>query len=222
MQCLDYSRLAWTHRCRTPWLVSQTSLPRPFWMTWNKEPRLMGRTLLWLASCFLEQNVLLNLWVYLSFVWLFKPNRLIPFLNTRNIFCQHTRSGRKVLVCFCRCLCNFLAQKSRWTNLLITWPSPKARQSRWWFVGSVHVTFLRHLGKAYIKFGPLSSPERAECLRVCFHCLIGIVIVTLKRSYGIQTYIPDAGDFGELFWSGFGWDDSHRYAHTETKYCVLV
>ena len=34
--------------------------------------------------------------------------------------------------------------------------------------------------------------------------LSGVVIVTLNRSYRIRTYTPDAGDHGELFWSGFG------------------
>ena len=67
----------------------------------------------------------------------------------------------------------------------------------------------------------LSSPKRAECLRVCFHCLSG-VILTLNRSYCIRTYTPDAGDHGELFWSGFGWDDSHPYAHTEAKYTGIM
>ena len=39
---------------------------------------------------------------------------------------------------------------------------------------------------------------------VCFHCLSGIVIVTLNRFYGMRTYMLDAGDHGELFWSSFG------------------
>ena len=59
--------------------------------------------------------------------------------------------------------------------------------------------FSRHLGKAYTKYCPLSSPKRAECLRVCFHCLSGVVIVALNRSCRIRTYTPDAGDHGELF-----------------------
>ena len=50
----------------------------------------------------------------------------------------------------------------------------------------------------------LSSPKRAECLRVCFHCLSGIVIVTLNRSYSIPTYMLDAWrswqTFLERFW----------------------
>ena len=43
-----------------------------------------------------------------------------------------------------------------------------------------------------------------EVRAVCFHCLSGVVIVTLNRSYPIRTYTPDAGDHGELFWIGFG------------------
>ena len=75
--------------------------------------------------------------------------------------------------------------------------------SRWWLVGSVHVFFLRPLGKAYTKYCPLSLPKRAECLCVCFHCLSGVVFITLNHSCRIRTYSPDAGDHGELFWSGF-------------------
>ena len=76
--------------------------------------------------------------------------------------------------------------------------------SRWWLGGSVHVTFSRHLEKAYTRYCPLSSPKRAECLRVCFHCLSGI-IVTLNHSYRIRTSMPDAGwrswrTFLERFW----------------------
>ena len=74
-----------------------------------------------------------------------------------------------------------------------------------------------HLGNAYTKYFPLLSPERAECLRVCFHCLSGVFIITLNRSYRIRTFTPDAGDHGELFWSSFGWDISHPHAHTEAK-----
>ena len=62
------------------------------------------------------------------------------------------------------------------------------------------------------------AEESSQCLRVCFHCLSGVVIVTLNRSCHIRTYTPDAGDHGELFWSGFGWDDSHYYAHTKATY----
>ena len=110
----------------------------------------------------------------------------------------------------------FKAMLCLWTSVtLFTWPSPRAGQvlkcgrffifggSRWWLVGSVHVTFSRHLGKAYTKYCPLSSPKRAECLCVCFHCLSGVVFVSLKHSCRIRTYTPDAGDHGELFWSGF-------------------
>ena len=52
-----------------------------------------------------------------------------------------------------------------------------------WLVESVRVSFLRHLEKAYIKYCPLSSPEIAECLHVCFHWLGGIDIVTFYESY---------------------------------------
>ena len=48
---------------------------------------------------------------------------------------------------------------------------------------------------------PLSSSKRG--LRVCFHCLSGVGIVTLNRSCRIRPYTPDAGGHGELFWSGF-------------------
>ena len=77
--------------------------------------------------------------------------------------------------------------------------------SRWWLVGSVHVTFSRYLGKAYMKYCPLSSPKRVECLHVCFRCLSGVVIVTLNHSCRIRMYTSDAGDHGELFWSSFCW-----------------
>ena len=90
--------------------------------------------------------------------------------------------------------------------------------SRWWLVGSVHITF----GKAYMKYCILPSPKRAECFRVYFHCLSGVIMVTLNRSYRTRTYAPDAGDHGELFWSGFGWDDSHPYTHTEVKYTSIM
>ena len=36
------------------------------------------------------------------------------------------------------------------------------------------------------------------------------------------TYRPDAGDHSELFWSGFGWDDSHPYAHAAAKYTGIM
>ena len=91
--------------------------------------------------------------------------------------------------------------------------------SRWWLVRSVHVAFSRHLGKAHTKYCPLSSPKKAECFRVCFHCLNGVVILTLNRSYRIRTYTLDAGDHGAIFWSGFGWDDSHPYV-LFTPYCT--
>ena len=55
--------------------------------------------------------------------------------------------------------------------------------------------------------------RREQNVYVSFHCLSG-VIITLNHSYGIQTFMPDAGDHGELFWSGFVWDDSHPYAHS--------
>ena len=54
--------------------------------------------------------------------------------------------------------------------------------SRWWLVGSVHVTFSIHLGKAYTMYCPLPSPKRAGCFRVSFRCLSGVVIVTSNHS----------------------------------------
>ena len=68
-----------------------------------------------------------------------------------------------------------------------------------------------------------SSPKRAECFHVCFHCLSGIVIITLNHTYCIRTYTPDA-EHGELLWSGFGWKyDSHPWAHTtEAKYTGIM
>ena len=88
-----------------------------------------------------------------------------------------------------------------------------------WFV---HVTYSRHLGKANTKYCPLSSPKR-ECFRVCFNChsgAPGVVLVTLDRSYRIRTYTPE--DHGELFWSGFGGDDSRSCAHTEAQYTGIM
>ena len=73
--------------------------------------------------------------------------------------------------------------------------------SRWWLVGSVHATFSRHFEKAYTKYCLLSSPKRSECSHVCFHCLSGIVIVTLNRSYRIHTGCGRSWQtFLEQFW----------------------
>ena len=54
-----------------------------------------------------------------------------------------------------------------------------------------------------MKYCPLSSPKRAECLCVRFCYLSGIVFVTLNHWCRIRTYTLDAGDHGELLWSGF-------------------
>ena len=43
----------------------------------------------------------------------------------------------------------------------------------------------------------LTEESRISC--VCFHCLSGVVIVTLNRLCWIGTYAPDAGDHGEFF-----------------------
>ena len=75
--------------------------------------------------------------------------------------------------------------------------------SRWWLVVSVHVTFPRHLGRAYTKNCPLSLPREQNVYSVCLHYLSGILFVTSNRSCRIQTYTPDAGDHGELSWSSF-------------------
>ena len=75
--------------------------------------------------------------------------------------------------------------------------------SRWWLVGSVHVTFSRHLGKAYTKYCPLSSPKRAECLRVCFHCLSGVVFVTLNHSCRITNVHAGCGRSRRAFLERF-------------------
>ena len=47
---------------------------------------------------------------------------------------------------------------------------------------------------------------------MCFHCLSGVVFVTLNHSCRTRTYTPDAGDHGELLWSG--WNGSHYFMHT--------
>ena len=96
---------------------------------------------------------------------------------------------------------------------IITWPSPKAGQvlkCRRFFGGVEMVIgwicsrdLFETSWEAYTKYCPLSLPKRAECLRVSFHCLSGVVFVTLNRSCRIRTFTPDAGDHGELFWSGF-------------------
>ena len=46
---------------------------------------------------------------------------------------------------------------------------------------------------------PIVIAEESRSLRVCCHCLSGVVVVTLSRSCRIRTYTPDAGDHGELF-----------------------
>ena len=62
--------------------------------------------------------------------------------------------------------------------------------------------------------------RRERNVYVCAYCLSGVVIVTTRMA--VRTYTPDAGDHGELFWSGFCWDDSHPYAHTEAKYTGIM
>ena len=58
---------------------------------------------------------------------------------------------------------------------------------------------------------------------LCVLCLSGVVIVTFNCSCCIVwMYMLDAGDHGELFWSNFGWDDSHPDAHTEAKYTGIM
>ena len=60
-------------------------------------------------------------------------------------------------------------------NVLIAWPSPKAGQvlkcrrffifwggSRWWLVGSVHVTFSRHLGEGLHEVLPIVIAEESR------------------------------------------------------------
>ena len=88
----------------------------------------------------------------------------------------------------------FLIMNMQWQNwpILITWPSLKAGQvlkckvfyfsfitSFFFFLGGggemvfgwiCSGDLLRHLGKAYAKYCSFSSPMRAECFQVCFHC----------------------------------------------------
>ena len=45
----------------------------------------------------------------------------------------------------------------------------------------------------------MTKESRRFTVRVCFHCISGVVIVTLKRLCHIRTYTPDAGDHGKLF-----------------------
>ena len=51
---------------------------------------------------------------------------------------------------------------------------------------------------------PIVIAEGAECFRVCFHCLSGIVIITFEPLISHTNEPADAGEHGKLFWSGFG------------------
>ena len=68
---------------------------------------------------------------------------------------------------------------------------------------------------------PLSWPNRAGCFRVCY-----ILPQWCYRNFELLVSHTNvhagAGDHGELFWSSFGWGDSHYYAHTEAKYTGIM
>ena len=78
----------------------------------------------------------------------------------------------------------------------------------WWHAPNPnlkHFNVFTHKFKKYV----LSLPQW-RCYR------------NFEPPYRLRTSTPDAEDHGELFWSGFGWDDSHRYAHTEAKCTGIV
>ena len=75
--------------------------------------------------------------------------------------------------------------------------------SRWWLVGSVCMTFSRHLVKAYMKLTAHCHHQREQNVFVCaFIASVGLLcnIVTLNHSYCIQTYTRSWQAFLEQFW----------------------
>ena len=96
--------------------------------------------------------------------------------------------------------------------------------SSWWLAWPVHVTFwpFQDILGGLTRSTAHCHRRKEQNVLVCFHCLCCVAIVTLNRSYRIRTYTPDTADHGELFRNGFGWDDSHPYAHTEAKYTGIM
>ena len=112
-------------------------------------------------------------------------------------------------------------------STFITWPSPKAGQvlkCRRLFnflevkmvIGWIHSCDLFETSwEGLHEVLPIVITEESRMfICVCFHCLSGVVTVTLNRLCRIRTYTPSV--------VVFGWDDSHYYAHTKAKYTGIM
>ena len=151
-----------------------------------------------------------------SIYWFFHLNPIF-IIYIDSFSCSKTQQG---LIARLKILCCYV------TVGWYYWPSPKAGPvlkckgflflgvSRW-FVGSVHVTFSRNLGKAFAKYCPLSSPKRAECFR-------GVVIVTLNHSYRIRTYTPYGGIMASFSGAVLVQMILTNYAHSEAEYTDIM
>ena len=73
-------------------------------------------------------------------------------------------------------------------------------RSRWWLVESVHVTFWRHLRKAYTKSAKFFIAGEKN-----FSCVISLPQWLCYRNF------EQLVSHTNVHWSGFGWDDSHDY-----------
>ena len=125
---------------------------------------------------------------------------------------------------------SWVAATDRWSpgpRILVHQPKRAAQAESLLKLGQ---SISKHSTVYWLLTGLARSAERQFTRRSCTcrvrkNAKLGVkrlFVLRNKPSYGIRTYTPDAGDHGEHFWSGFGWDDSHHYAHTEAKYTTIM
>ena len=94
---------------------------------------------------------------------------------------------------------------------------------RWWLVGSLPVTFLRHLEKAYtIEVLPTVMAEEGRM----FTCVLSLPQWHFYHNFELLILHTNVhtgcGRSWRTFLERVGWDDSHPYAHTEAKYTGIM